>query len=338
MKLTVGKSKELFREYLTEVGYKKVTRVHKMNIIDTFLNYVKEHLYCNDLRSITTDNIRDFLRYIETRVSNKTGKLYSRSYKEIIFKDVKIFFKALYIKEQILSCPVENIKYKPSGEIKEKVILTEDEMIFLLDSIECRTYVQKRDRTMFELMYSSGLRVGEVVNLKRSDINFDHSTLFIRLGKFGKDRIVPVSDTALYFLDKFFRRKRVDSYLFTTSKGSNKLSIGNVKARFYKYLKLAGIDKKGVTLHSIRHSTATHLLERGADLRYVQILLGHESITTTVVYTHLFIESLKRVYRCYHPRENQCFMEVDSKYLKDLSELKKAIRKQKEIRAKRGLL
>lgn len=331
MKLTTSKSKSIFIEYLRDVGYKKKTIDHKISTITVFLYYVSEHFDHNDIRNITSEDIKGFLGYIETTIRDKTNKPYSRQSKAIIFKDVKIFFKALYIKEVIFMNPANNIKYKPTGEKKEKIILSEDEMILFLDSIGCSTYIQRRDRAMFELIYSSGLRVSEVLNLKRSDINFYDSTVFIRLGKFGKDRIVPVCNTALYFLDTFYRKKKKDCYLFTSSNGAKKLTPMSVKLRLKKYLKMAGIEKEGVTTHSIRHSTATHLLERGADLRYVQTLLGHESINSTVVYTHLLIENLKRVYRCYHPRENQSFMETDSKYFSDLDKLEKSIKIQREL-------
>lgn len=335
MNLTITKSKKLFREYLTEAGYKKSTKDNKLFSLKVFLDFVIETNSTIDIRNISSNNIREFLKHLETLEGVKTRKPFSKRFKLMIFQSIQLFFKALCIKEQILINPAIDIKYHPEGETKEKVILTEDEMMNLLESIGCSTYILRRDRALFELMYSSGLRVGEVVNLRRSDINFDDSTAFIRLGKFSKDRVVPICDTALYFLDKFCRKKRKDSFIFTSSNGTNRLGSEAVNKRLHKYLKLAGIDKEGVTCHSIRHSTASHLLDRGADLRYVQTLLGHESIETTVVYTHLLTESMKRIYKSYHPRENRFFEKLDNSYLKELEELESSIHKQKEVRDRR---
>jgi integrase/recombinase XerD len=335
MKLTISLSKKLFREYLTDLGYKKRTKETKMAMLKVFMSYITTHFEHNDLRNITADNIREFLKYIEKIKGERTGAPYSKRFKLMIFRVVQQFFKALYVKEKILIDPSTSIHYVSSGETHEKVIFTVDEITTFLDSIECKTYIQRRDRALFELMYSSGLRVGEIVNIRKSDINFIDSTVFIRLGKFSKDRVVPVCDTALYFLDKFSRRKRKDSYLFISSNATNKLSPSAINKRLHKYLQLIGIDKEGVTCHSIRHSTASHLLDRGADIRYVQTLLGHESIETTVVYTHLLTDSLKKIYKSYHPRENQTYTETDSDYLNALEELEKSIIKQKENKKRR---
>lgn len=337
MKLTVNKSKKLFAEYLKESGYKENTITTKLVNISVFLEFVFNTLSLDDIRDVTAEDIKEFLKELECMVTKSTNQLFTRNFKTGIFLTMKLYFKALYIKELILFDPSLNIKYKPSGEIKEKVILSAQEMERLLDSIEGKTYIFKRDRALFELMYSSGLRAGEAVNLKKSDINLNESLAFIRLGKFGKDRIVPISEAALYFLKRIINRVNHDSYIFVGSQGSGKLSICAVNTRLKKYLKLAEIENEGVSSHSIRHSTATHLLDRGADLRYVQTLLGHESIETTVVYTHMVTEGLKRIYRSHHPRENQYYLEVDSDYLNNLESLKTSLLKQKAIRErKRG--
>lgn len=335
MKLTVNKSRKVFKEYLKEVGYKESTILTKLSNLSVFLTFASFKLNTIDVREIISKDIKSFLLYLEKKTTLATGKLFSRSSKIAVFLTVKLFFKALYIKEQILFDPSVDIKYKPTGERKEKVILSVNEVSKFLDSIEGTTYIQRRDRALFELMYSSGLRSGEIVNLKRSDVNLKDSLVLIRLGKFGKDRLVPISVTAVYFLNKLIGRKKKDNYLFTGTQGSGKLGVSAVNRRFHHYMKLAGIDKKGVTSHSIRHSTATHLLDRGADLRYVQTLLGHDSIETTVVYTHIMSEGLKRIYKSHHPRENQHYLEVDSNYLKDLEILKGDKIRQNRIRDRR---
>lgn len=335
MKLTLNKGRKLFFEYLTESGYKKNTIQTKMYYLKLFIMYTRTYLNLNDIRDIKDKDIREYLKWVESVKSNK-GDYYTLKTKKTIFLNLQLFFKALYIKEEILINPVIDIKYRPTGEVKEKVIFTESEIEGFLDFIDGKSYLNKRDRAMFELMYSSGLRSGEVANIKLSDINFEDSLIHIRLGKFGKDRIVPVSDTAMVFLKNITKGIKYDRYIFRSIHGLDKLSVRAINKNFKKYLKLSGIDKKGATAHSIRHSTATHLLDRGANIRYVQSLLGHESVETTTVYTHLLTNSLKRVYKSHHPRENDYFEEVDSIYLNELDSFKNTINRQRKIRERRN--
>lgn len=334
MKLTIKKSKIIFKDYLTETGYKNSTIRTKMANILLFLNFITMKLNIEDFRDVKSGNIISFLKELETMVSKRTNNFYSKRYKISLLITIKLFFKSLYIKGEIFLNPALDITYHPAGEIKEKVILTEEEIETFLDSIIIKSYKNKRDRAIFELMYSSGLRVGEVVNFKKSDINFEESLAHVRLGKFNKDRIVPVSDIAILLLKDFTKRMREEKLLFTNNKGL-KLSSNTVNKRLHHYLKESGIDKNGITCHSIRHSIATHLLNRGADLRYVQSLLGHESIETTVVYTHILGDKLKRIYKSHHPRENLYYEEADSKYLKSISEFEMVLFKQKVISKKK---
>lgn len=327
MKLTISKSREVFRSYLRDSGYKEKTIVVKMSYLKVFFQYIRECTEISDLREIKEDVVNSFFRYLEILKSDKTNKPYSKRYKTNLFSCIKLFFKALYVKEKLLFSPLRNIEYEPSGNIDTKSIFTEKEISLFLDSIQGSSYLLRRDRTMFELMYSSGLRPGEVVNVKLSDINFKESLLLIRQGKFGKDRIVPVSVTAMAFLKKFTNKSRSDNYIFRSTQRHGKLEPSAFNRRFKKHLETAGIEKEGLTSHSIRHSTATHLLNRGADINYVQSLLGHESVETTVVYTHLLSDKLKRTYKSHHPRENEYFEEVDPKYLKDISKLEESIMK-----------
>lgn len=325
MKLTVPKSREVFKSYLRDAGYKEKTIVTKMSYIKVFFSYIIDHTDINDLREIKEEVITSFLSHLEKQKSHRTDKAYSKRYKINLFSCINLFFKALYIKEKLLFNPSRNIEYEPSGTIESKAIFTESEISMFLDSIQENSYLARRDRTIFELMYSSGLRPGEVVSVKLSDINFKESLLLIKQGKFGKDRIVPISKTAMIYLKKFTNKTSADNYIFRSTQRHGKLEVTSLNRRFKKYLKNIGLDDKGLTSHSIRHSTATHLLNRGADLDYVQSLLGHESAETTVVYTHLLGDKLKRTYKSYHPRENEYFEEVDSKYLKEISKLEDSI-------------
>ncbi len=162
-----------------------------------------------------------------------------------------------------------------------------------------------RDKAMLELLYATGLRVSELVLLKTKDINLGDGFLICR-GKGGKERIVPVGNSAVKALQKYLENarpkllKRSNDYIFLTYRGDAFTRQG-----FWKLLKIyaqkANLASR-ISPHILRHSFATHLLERGADLRSVQLMLGHSQITSTQIYTHVSRERLRRVYNKYHPR------------------------------------
>lgn len=178
----------------------------------------------------------------------------------------------------------------------------------LLEAPDTTTPLGVRDRTILELMYATGLRISELVNLKLSDM---HLTMgFIQtMGKGEKERIIPLGEIASQWLDHYLDGARVylqdqsaetSEYVFLNSRGKS-LSRQGVWKKVKQLALEAGIDQN-VTPHTLRHSFATHLLENGADLRMVQELLGHADISTTQIYTHITKTRLKQVYSDYHPR------------------------------------
>ena len=242
--------------------------------------------------------------------------------------NTKKLFKCLYLQEKILFSPFHDFEILSNGIDGIREIFSTEEITIFLDSINIDTRYGLRDRTIFELMYSSGLRTSEISHLNIGDIDFESRMLKVRQSKWSKDRVVPISFVAIVFLKKYLaRRKNVEQAVFLGNLG--RLGTGGIKIRFKDHLGKTEITRGGLCPHSIRHSCATHLLESGADLRYVQELLGHESIETTAKYTHLLYDSLKRVYKSHHPRENEYYKEVDEEYLKKISLLKEAIKHQK---------
>ncbi|HPO50055.1 MAG TPA: tyrosine-type recombinase/integrase [Spirochaetota bacterium] len=158
-----------------------------------------------------------------------------------------------------------------------KEIFSQNEISDFLNRINIDTNL--KERAMFELMYSSGLRVGEVARLKLCEIDFNERMIFIKQSKGSKDRVVPVSEVAIKFILLYASKYEI------TDKDENIFNITGEKIskRFKELLKEFEMDKPKLTAHSVRHTTATHLLESGADLRYVQELLGHTSIETTIL-------------------------------------------------------
>jgi len=319
---------KLFENYLIGLGYKASTiwfNVDSLKKLFCFLDKKKK----NDVREIEEKDIYDFIEYMQNAESNRK-KPYGKKTVGRMTGTAKHFFGYLFKNELILTNPLENIVLKTNDVEKKKEIFSKDGINTFLESVDTKLSEGLRDRTIFELMYSSGLRVSEIVNLTLNDVDLKSRILAVREAKGNKDRYVPFSVVAERFLEKYISsgRKKNEKALFTGDNG--KLKTKNVRDRFNRYLENIGMKREGLTLHSIRHTTATHLLEAGVDVRYVAELLGHDDIETTVRYTHMKMESLKRVYKSFHPRENKYYEEVDAEYLKNVSELKEKLLKNKE--------
>jgi len=282
-----------------------------------------------DIRSVCLDDISGYLKLLGLQ---GTGK---RPYAAVTVYGValtlKEFFSFLTATDRLLLNPAERLDtqaYATKG--KRRGFFSREEVERFLDAIDTSERYGKRDRALFELMYSSGLRIGECSALNIADVDLRERTLLIRSGKGDRDRLVPFSEVARAalkdYLDaerkKLVRRVRKDHQVAFFLSGTVRMSKNMIAARFKKLLALAGIERDGRSVHSIRHSCATHLLEAGADVRYVSELLGHADLETTAIYTQVGDESLKRVYKSFHPRENALFVEVDDRYRTELQTLK----------------
>ena len=183
--------------------------------------------------------------------------------------------------------------------------LSLDEVERVLEVSDATTPEGLRDRAMLELLYATGLRVSELIALERSDFNFDVGYLVCE-GKGRKERIVPFGRSAKKWLERYLREGRLELVRKTTDAFFlSRLGKAMTRQRFFQILKScgkrAGIDRP-LSPHVVRHSFATHLLERGADLRSLQLMLGHSNIGTTQIYTHVSRERLRRIYDQHHPR------------------------------------
>jgi integrase/recombinase XerD len=218
---------------------------------------------------------------------------------------IRGFYRYLVKEKVVKSDPARLIDLPKSG-LKLPDVLTISEITLLLKIPDTKTALGLRNAAMIELLYAAGLRVSELVNLKLLDVNTEAG--FVRvLGKGSKERVVPFGNYAKSIIDKYIKTARppllkenVSPYLFVARAGKPMTRQG-----FWKLLKRyalqAGINKT-ITPHSIRHSFASHLLEGGADLRAVQVMLGHADISTTQIYTHVAREHLKQMHAKYHPR------------------------------------
>jgi len=260
-----------------------------------FLESKKKRLHLNE---VERNDIRDYM------IFQKEHALSSNSISRSLVA-IKVLHRFLlrekYIKEDITSVLDSPKLWK---HLPETLSLPEIEEI--IKKPNARNWLGLRDKAVLELMYATGLRVSEIVNLSIDNVNLEVG--FLRCtGKGNKERIVPVGRQAQNAIEKYLLKSRIrlkkpgsPNTLFLSRLGK-KISRQSFWKMIKKYAMLAGI-KKDITPHTLRHSFATHLLERGADLRVVQEMLGHADISTTQIYTHINKERLKSIHHKFHPR------------------------------------
>lgn len=285
-------------DYISFVKYERKlsdqTAISYKYDLDHFLVFLKKE-DITDVRNIKQDTIELYLKELN---KNDDSSTVARN-----ITSLNNFFKYLMIEKIISENPCEFIE-RPKLRKKLPNTLTIDEVDKLLD-INLITKFDYRNKAMLELLYSTGLRISEVVNLTTRDIDFTNEIVRC-VGKGNKERIVPINDYSLYYLKEYFdirceflKNKSCD-YLFLNNHG-NKMTRQGFNKVLNNILVIKGIDKE-VTPHMLRHSFATHMLSGGADLRSIQLLLGHSDISTTKIYTHISKEQIKKQYYEFHPR------------------------------------
>ncbi|MCD7809626.1 MAG: tyrosine recombinase XerC [Erysipelotrichaceae bacterium] len=293
------------KEYLDYLHYQKnysdLTIKEYERDIDSFLNYLKQEAI-DDCLSVTYQDIRGYLAMLH--LDELASKTINRK-----ISSLRGFYKFMQNEEYINDNPFLEVDLLKVGQRNPDVLYI-DEMMDLLDSIDTSTPLGRRNQAMLELMYASGLRCSEVVNLTLSQINFSRQVLLIH-GKGKKDRYVPFHDFAAECLKNYIQEDRQEimnkyhedhDYVFINKFGKKLTNRGveNIVDRV-----CANYDPtKKIHPHTFRHSFATHLLEEGIDIRLLQELLGHASLSTTQIYTHVSIQHLKEVYDHSHPRNN----------------------------------
>jgi len=279
-----------------------------------------------DVRFFGKKELSVFFAHLCRQVSKRTGEALRPKTINLRFEAVRLLYSCLYRSGTIGENPCHGLTLAlPDPKAWTRRPLTRDEITQFLESIDVSTAIGLRDRALFELIYSSGLRVNEAACLKVGDIDFERRLMVVR-GKFDRDRMVPVSEVARDFLVEYLGPKldTPEAWVFVGTRGPSKsghLRSTTISERFRELLRERDMDKPELSTHSIRHSTATHLLENGASVRHVQELLGHRNIESTVRYTHVMTDSLGKVYRRHHPREHELYEEVDAEYVRRLSRL-----------------
>ncbi len=268
------------------------------------------------IRAYSTD-INDFIRFLKNRQAGceNIGQTYIASLKKSSLTDrttarklsaLKSFFRYLCRKDKTLKNPFDRIASPKKGRRLPRV-MSESTVFQLLDKTTAETFITARDKTILELIYSTGMRVQELVDINMRDIDIYNDSIRV-FGKGGKQRIVvmgpPAVEALMSYLslrEEFLSKKnKVTESVFLNFR-AGRLTDRSIRRIFKKYSRSIGLDSQ-FSPHSLRHSFATHLLNAGADLRSIQELLGHESLSTTQVYTHVSTKRMQNVYKKAHPR------------------------------------
>ncbi|KPM85494.1 MULTISPECIES: site-specific tyrosine recombinase XerD [Pseudoalteromonas] len=285
---------ELFLDTLyLEQGVSENTLAAYRSDLEKFCQFLKD----KDLLAVRSDDIEAYLAY---RVD--LG-LKSRSTARSI-SALKRFYQYFVREKAIADSPMVNIAQPKAGQSLPKT-LSEAEVEALLAAPDIEDAMGLRDKAMLELLYATGLRVTELVGLRMEQINLRQAVVFVK-GKGNKERLVPLGEEAMYWLEQFLKVgrsqmiKHATDFVFPSKRG-----IGMTRQTFWHRIKhyaiLASVESP-LSPHTLRHAFATHLLNHGADLRVVQMMLGHSDLSTTQIYTHVANERLKSVHEQHHPR------------------------------------
>jgi len=285
--------------------------------VDKFINYLKieKNLSNHTIVNYSID-LKDFSKFLgENSEINKVDYLVLRKFlaslrekkysKRTIVRKLaclRSFFKFLFREGLVRSNPMTGLS-TPKLDKKLPVFLDEKEVIKLLESPDEKGLTGLRDRAILETLYSSGLRVAELVGLNVESIDFIGAVLKV-FGKGRKERLVPIGDRALRSIRSYLEKRGSCKSKCTAvflNRSRTRLTDRGVRRMLEKYIRITSL-REDVSPHTLRHSFATHLLNRGADLRSVQELLGHMNLSTTQIYTHVTTERLKVVYDKAHPR------------------------------------
>ncbi|MDA0682218.1 MAG: site-specific tyrosine recombinase XerD [Bacteroidetes bacterium] len=285
-------------------SYLQIERSLSDNSVQAYIRDIKKFasyaipLNLNELK-ITRENISDFLAEL------KGNNISARSQARII-SGIKAYYKYLIMEDYIKFNPTELIE-SPKIGLKLPDTLSLIEIDKLIAAVDLSNSQGERNRAILETLYSCGLRVSELINLQLSNIHFKEGYLKV-IGKGDKERLAPIGGRALHYLRIYINevrnhqsiKKGHEDFVFLNNRGA-KLTRVMIFLIIQKLTEVIGLKKK-ISPHTFRHSFATHLIEGGADLRAVQEMLGHESITTTEIYTHLDKDYLRSNIIQFHPR------------------------------------
>tara|TARA_Y100001970_G_C14259887_1_gene879359 strand:+ start:7264 stop:8187 length:924 start_codon:yes stop_codon:yes gene_type:complete len=306
----VNKLLNQIKIYLAHLQYEKKLSSHTINAymhdLSNFTDYMKITYQVNDFGQIKASHISDYIETLGTYISNDLKVEKKKSSINRSISSIKNFFKYL-INNQILKDDPTKIIIPPKQNRKIPSILSIEEIDLVLNSLNTEKAIDLRDKAIVSILYSCGIRVSELINLTLTNLFIEDDVIKI-FGKGNKERIVPFGfkakqDMIEYInnIRPFYARKGNNRGILFLSNRGTAISRKTVWNIIKNRIKNVGIEKN-VSPHTFRHSFASHLLEGGAGLRMVQELLGHSSISTTQIYTHLDQTYLKEIHKEFHPR------------------------------------
>ena len=290
-----------FHDFLTMLKVERNVSIHTMDAykrdINQYLMYLGD-LDIKNLSDVKSTHIRDYIRVLSD------GGMAPASISRII-SSIRTYYRFLSSENILDENPVLLIN-NPKLPKKLPDVLSEKEISLIINAIQESSQFYQRDKAIIELLYSCGIRVTELCNLEMSNLFIDEDLIRV-MGKGNKERLLPLGVRSKKYLDDYIKhsrnshiKKSGSSFVFVSRNG-NQLTRAMINIILNKWTQVSGL-KKSVSPHKLRHSFATHLLEGGADLRFVQALLGHSDISTTQIYTHIDKHYLKEVYKIHHPR------------------------------------
>ena len=288
-----------YQQHLKVLSYAKSTIACYSQYLSYFLDYLQERKI-SDLKKVNNQVVRDYQAVVmDMPLAMET--------KALRIRPVKRLFGYLVESNRLLIDPTEGIVETDRKGRKMPPVLTVTEIQILLEEPNLSLRMQIRDRAIMEVMYSSGIRLDELLNLEVYDIDLKGKVLFIRKGKGNRQRVVPIGNTAVRYLreyvekirPRYAKRNPKERKVFLTNSGEL-LSPQSIRGFLRIYRIQAGI-KKAVSPHTFRRTCGTHLLQKGADVRYVQKLLGHKYLKTTQLYTKVVPVDLKKTHERTHP-------------------------------------
>lgn len=282
---------------IEERNFSEKTRETYSYALNDFYDFFLEFYETEpEITDVETEDLRPFLGWLQ-------DKGFSRNSIRLKSSVIKAFFKYLYRKEYIVKNPAAPL----ASPKRQKVLpsfLTESEMDKLLKTHDGESFEDVRNKFLIQLIYSSGLRISEALNLKSSDFSLQNRTLKI-LGKGNKERIVPIGPEAIKRYQNYQKIRKVKGF---SQPDEIFIDIGGKKLSYSSAYKIIHKSMNGITEtkqkspHTLRHTFATHLINNGADIRSVGEMLGHSSLSSTQIYTHLSIDKLKDIYQKAHPK------------------------------------
>lgn len=297
-------SVDRFLDWYRIRGYSERTLEGRYSNLHCFINWCKER-GINEPQQVTRPIIERYRRYLyHYRQAN--GKPLSLSTQRQRLTPIKLLFKWLTKENYLLHNPASELDLPRVHKRLPRAILTQAEVEQVLNHTLLFGENGIRDRAIIETFYATGIRRAELGNLSLDDVDFDQLTLMVREGKGKKDRLLPIGERACLWIDKYLLDVRHTlvmepdrGHLFINNRGEA-FTPYQLSDLVKKYLLGAGITKQGAC-HLFRHTMATLMLENGADIRFIQVMLGHADISTTQIYTHVAIGKLKEVYTRTHP-------------------------------------